>query len=105
MDTKNTHLAQWYADVEKLRGQGRIICPIMTQEPGHFPADTCLCDIPQTRHSFLEQNGNEHCENHGHCLPRQALPEDVALEVFPAPPPRQKRPRGAWTAFLRKLPE
>lgn len=106
MHIRENSFLLWLKDIETLRVAGRVICPLMTTEPGRFPASTCPCDIPKTRGRFFAAAPNELlCSVDSVCLPTNDFADEAADERNPGPPARTKRPHGAWTAAFRKPPE
>lgn len=106
MHIKENPVLLWLKDIEKLRTAGHIICPLMILEPARFPASICPCDIPKTRARFFAEKPDELlCSVDSTCLPTIDFADEAADERNPGPPPRTRRPHGAWTASFRKLPD
>lgn len=94
----------WLQEIQELEQRGITICPLMMQKACQYAARDCVCDVPKTRAVFFQGPRGTVCfEGYsGTCLPRAELPELAYVETMPSPPQRTRRPRGAWTAALKR---
>lgn len=102
MQVKRTKITTWVMEIHELKEKGVVICRLMNTHPMQFTPEATVCDIPKTRQAFLQSHPHAECCYLDHCRPREIYTDEASRELECLPHAQLKRPRGSWTATLKK---
>ena len=72
-------LLKWYEEITALQAREVILCMLMLRVPGEWKLPITACDIPKTRHGYLESYPTCFCGTL--CLPRIEHAEESGHEL------------------------